>query len=316
MKKIYLLVYFLLLGTPFVFGQLMDDDDNNQLKKIYIAISPFTKSEHIPDHAVEKAYSAIMDIISMNKRFELMDRREMDKLQAERNMQQSEDFQNTFKLKNGESVGAAYYITGNVTEYKAFAYDKKGKLFQANYKVQVRLINVQTGKVIYSELISPRNAPVKPLKSKDEAKWKDNPLEFEAKKIKLFSYPNKERALEDIEKQLLEESQLFVDRLLSNAFPIYIKIHSVLKTNKKGIPSDLQILGGSNLLLKEREVLTMIEETEIKINDKESTKKYTEVGKVRIIKIEGESISVARIIRGNKVIGEKIAQNAKLKVKK
>ena len=176
MKKTLLALTIFLFSFITANAQLIEDDDANQLKKIYIAISPFTKSDNIPDHAVEKAYSSIMDVISTNKRFELMDRRELDKLKQERDMQKTDDLQNSFKMKDGEIVGAAYYVTGNVTDYKSFAFDKKSKLFQASFKVQVRLINVQTGKVIYSELISPRNSPVKPLSSKNAEKWQDNPL--------------------------------------------------------------------------------------------------------------------------------------------
>lgn len=314
MRKTIFVITALLIGLTNSHAQLIQDDESNQLKKIYVAISPFSKSENVPDHAVEKAYSAVMDVISTNKRFELMDRRELDKLQEEKNIQKSESAQNTFKLKDGEVIGAAYYITGNVTDYKSFAFDKKGKLHQATFKVQVRLINVQTGKVIYSELLSPRNSPVKPLSSKDEDKWKENPIDFEAKKGKLFSYPNAQRALEDIEKQLLEESKLFVDRMLSDAFPIYLKIYGVRKANKKGAPLELEILGGTSAYLTEKDNLKLVEETIIKLNDKESTKRYTELGRVRIIKIEGESFSVGRIVKGHKAIAQKMSNNAILKV--
>lgn len=258
-----------------------------------------------------------MDIISTNKRFELMDRRELDKLKQERDMQKTDDMQHTFKMKDGEIVGAAYYLTGNVTDYKSFAFDKKGKLHQASFKAQVRLINVQTGQVIYSELISPRNSPVKPLSSKNEDKWSENPIDFEAKKGKLFSYPNGQRALEDIENQFLLESKTFIDRLLSNVFPIYLKIYSVKKATKKGVPLELEILGGSSAYLFEKDNLKIVEETTIKLSEKESTKKYTELGTVRILKIEGESFSVVRITKGNKaIIGQKLASGAVLKVVK
>ena len=105
--------------------------------------------------------------------------------------------------------------------------------------------------------------------------------------------------------------------MLSNAFPIYLKIYSVKKATKKGIPLEFEILGGSSAYLFEKDVLKLVEETVIKLSDKENTKKYTELGSVKIMKIEGESFSVAKIIKGNKnVIAQRLSNNAILKVVK
>ncbi len=125
-----------------------------------IAVMPFD-SGNDPSTGDAAANEMIASLSSMNAI--VVERRNMDKIMEELSLQQTGLVDKETATKVGKSLGAKYLVTGTVKEFNRPGFTNVG------LKVQARLVDVESGKIIASENTEVEKSDITPAYKRREA---------------------------------------------------------------------------------------------------------------------------------------------------
>lgn len=300
MKKLSLIVF-----ACFYFGGAIAQNE-----KTVIAVLPFvTKIQGVnPDLVQEMVTKQFVK----SGRFDIVDRSKFQKVITELNVQKSEEFLNSKIVDQGKLLGAQYLVTGVVTQMNSTSRDivstkppyTHSRLWDHLITVSYQVIDVETGKAIYSENINAENTAA------------HNASESDAR----------------------DNAQCLLGRNIRYAvmkeFPQEIEIVKIEKTNKKGLPDEVLISAGTNFfdadskgnecdkglidkinIFKKKDVVKLkaYQIEVLTVNGKEA-KREKEIGTLKLKDVEGD-FSVCEVTDGAKEIQEMMNSNQKVLLK-
>lgn len=134
--------------------------------KTRVAVMPFTEDYEevwwVRGRLGTKAATMVTDELINTKKFTVIERRELDKILSEHNLSASGGTSTETAVKLGKLLGVEYMMLGSVRE---FGWDKyggsipgssrllggsRGELYNYNSQISVRMVNVETGEIVFS----------------------------------------------------------------------------------------------------------------------------------------------------------------------
>jgi TolB-like protein len=269
-----------------------------QTEKTGIGVLPFT---YTVGAATEQDAIAISDAVTdgfvRTKRFNIVYRSKVDKIFAGLDLQKSDEYVDEAIVEEGKSLGAEYLIAGNVSSAMPEAIEMTdattGVVSIAGYKaklaINVRVIEVSTGKIITSENFEPKGG------STLEAMAGIAPSKPEAAVAK---------AIKDIEPM--------IDEFVSRNFPVTFFVVEIIET-KDGGAAKILISGGTGFGLKKGDKLKIVELIELEVDGNKLTRKKV-IGEIKVTEVEDENFSQCQVTSGGIEIKNKFEAKARLRV--
>jgi len=121
--------------------------------EVTIGILRFRHSAEVPESAATSVEQFVYSAFTSQQRFRVLERSRIDAVQAERAVQQSNEVVNPTILRD---LGAQYVVLGEVTRAQVGAMSgrKGGTFYHATMAYGLRIIDVSTGTVSYSQEFS------------------------------------------------------------------------------------------------------------------------------------------------------------------
>ncbi len=289
MKKVLLSLFLSITAVQFLYSQ----------DKTSVGILPFT---YVQEAANSKDVNSIQESVAnafvKTKRFNIVDRSKMDALKREKELQKTEDFENSKIAAQGIALGANFLILGHVISAQAESMTtapdpKTGQVtisYKAKLSIVLKVIDVATGQIISSVTIEPKAG------SAFGGMMGMGPSTPEAAISK---------AIKGIEEN--------IDAFVSTNFPASFPIVEIQEKDSKGSATKVMIAGGSAFNLNKGDRLKVVEVTKIDVNGKKLERKK-EIGELKIIKVEDENFSICSVNAGGIEINSKFQAKAKLLV--
>lgn len=283
MKSLFVILTFL-LGLNSIL---------NAQEKTSIGILKFTYDSNTAN--AENAASIqekVMNAFVMMNRFNIVERSKMAAIQEEKNLQQSGDFSASTLSSQGNSIGAKYLILGHVLSAKAerMVTEKNGRdkiTYKAKLSVNIKLIDVATGKILVSQSINPKSGGSLLSGGSSSAAIAVS------------------KAIERIEKK--------VEKFIRKNLPVKFSIAEIQEKNSKGAAKKLLIVGGSDFGLKKGDKLKVLLLSIKEVNGRKIERKQ-EIGKLKIRKVEDENFSSCSVISGGLDINAKFESKASIEL--
>lgn len=224
----------------------------------------------------------VVDVLINSKRFQVVDRTTVDKIQQELEFQKSENFiDSKSTTQQGVMKAADFMVTGKIGAINvARVMNVDGTVGGYKASVNFTLKIVQTSSSLSSEAHS------------FESKGGDKTLSPEKAVA---------AALNTIEPQLVE--------YFATNFPVNVKIAKVL-TVKKDAAATILVAGGSAMGLHEGDKLTVQ-----RIEMLESMPYPSDIGEIKVIKVAGENFAECEVNKGGVPIQALFAAGEKLNCK-
>ena len=219
---------------------------------------------------IETKYSGpitekVVEMLTKSKRFQVVDRTSIDKVQSELEYQKTENFiDSKHTAQQGVMIGADYIVTGHIRQInvsKIMNVDGTVGGFKASLSFTLKIVESSTG-----------------LSTEAQS--------FESKGAGKALSP--ERAVDEAIRTL--ESKL--EDYFANNFPVNVRIAKIL-TTKKDAATTILIAGGKSHGLKEGDKL-IIQKIEIL----EGKPYPTDIGEIKITKVAGDNFSECTILKG------------------
>ncbi len=268
-----------------------------QYDKLHFAVLPFNSNTEDGISYVESVRAQVMETLSADYRFVLLERDEINAAAMEREYQKSEDFIDGKIVEQGKAIGAEYILDGY--------YDAKAN------RLTFSIFDVATG-TLNCSIIADRDLPkeatglVKMLIKIDEGledlnETLDPTYKRQRTHRKATQCPNKNIVVSNI-KQLMKE-----------CFPSSI-YWSVLRPEEetKGKVKELLIAAGTNMGLKKGSIVEVVHRVVEEV-DGLQLERYKSVGWGRVIRFENESFCVIKLEDGMRSIKKLIKAGNKLK---
>ena len=260
-------------------------------ERINLGVLGFSTGSGVSQEDAQTVEQYVVSRLSSDHRFRILDRSRLDAIQAERNIQQVLDTADKTALSD---LGAQFVIMGEVSQVDTTReyIQNAGPQFKSTVTFGLRVLDVSTGEVTYSEQFSTgRNV------------WKNMFSGFNGDKSTRAG--SLDIALGIAGKQL--------DSFLATAFPLTGEIVSVEATDRKGIPSQVLVTLGSEDGLNPASKLGAFLSEAIEAGGRTLIRKKP-VGELAIIRIDGEHLAVFKVVSGGQAISQLIEQGRKIKV--
>jgi curli biogenesis system outer membrane secretion channel CsgG len=258
-------------------------------QKTTVALLPFEKVASFPAES-DAIYEKVKQAFIATNRFEIVDRKNFEKINSEKELQKTENFLNSDIVAQANAKGAEQLVTGRViyvnytkhTTESSFYYD-------CNISFSLDVLDVETGQVIYSATLKPEDSFLNSvLKSSlggnnTQAKAFDNSL------IRM---------------------QKYIDAFIENYFPIHTQILEIVEI-KKEEAKEVLLNVGTQTGTQKNDKYSVIEITTYEAGGK-SIKREVEIGELKVTDVQGAEISSAKVSKGGEAILEKFQSNAKL----
>jgi curli biogenesis system outer membrane secretion channel CsgG len=265
------------------------------------------------DAATEKVTNAFVKL----KRFKVLSRKDVEKLMNEQNFQMSDNVNMESAVQMGNMLGAAFMVMGQMQNVSATEIkDEKGKStnsYTAKVEIQLRIVDIATGEILASK-------DFKGDKGEDAAKGAaviGGLMKAAGAKggvagaIGAASGSNTPAnaafaALNEAEKKIYEWAK--------TAFPVEGEIFEILKEDKKGAATSVNITCGKDIGVKKGDAFKVYIETEMEVAGK-MRKKTTDLGRlvVKNVAEDGWS-SECEVEKGGKVISDNFKNKTKMMV--
>ncbi|HNQ69511.1 MAG TPA: CsgG/HfaB family protein [Bacteroidales bacterium] len=296
-----------LLILSYIFSILTSISGKNN--QITVGILPTTDERGMTNSTTTIISESIINCFSKTKRFQLVDRSKMEAINAEKDLQKTENFIDGTTIKQGNSVGAQYLVTSSVS---SFTSDKKDCSFLLNLKV----INVETGQIRAAEdysikgmaIIAKTGSIVSGTTMLAPIRGLGN-IAGTNQAIGAIQSGNEDAAFKKALENMVEKVDEFVNK---NFVPVYTLV-KILKKDSGGNAQQVLLLEGFDAGLKKGDRLKVDEITQLEVNGKSYTRKNT-IAQLIIRNVEGENFSACEITSGSKELTEKIEQNAIIQV--
>jgi curli biogenesis system outer membrane secretion channel CsgG len=298
----YKQLLFGLALAAFCFSGLQAQDD-----KTKIAMLKFTydKNNGNAEHYATTLQDKVVEGFVKSKRFEMIERNQLDQLMGEMKMQEVASDSQVAKL--GNTLGVQYVILGNVSNVSAgdikgsqswdwnrrssWTYTGSDVGFTAQVAVALRVVEVATGKIKVVETLQSKIGGAGQVGAAMGSLGNFGRLAQAGAKAGMAKSP--EEAVSKAIEKLDEEVMKFIDR----NFPMYVDILEA-KPNKKGDGiGEMEIAVGSEMGFEKGDVLKVV-----KVNQREIKGRKTFsldfLGLVKILQVTGELTSKCEIIKG------------------
>jgi hypothetical protein len=259
-------------------------------QKKTVAISTFEAAENIKIDA--KYIKAIEDkvkaAIKNTNRFKIVDRANYKKLLEEREFQKKEEFIDGKVTSESAFEGAEQIVTGNVSQVSITKKTSKNSYsYKCSISFSLEVIDIATGKVIASEMVEPKQT-------------------FFGDLVSTYDTQTPEKAFFNS----LKGTQKAIDKFVAENFPVTTLIIEITKASPKKAKTLLLNTGNINGA-REKQEFKVVELVPITVNEKQIIRKK-EIGTVRIVKVEGDEISEAKVVKGGDVILARFTAGAKI----
>lgn len=260
-------------------------------QKKSIAITAFeTASRQIPNEYIKAIEDKVKEAFYSTNRFNIVDRTNFNKLKAEKELQKSEEFIDGKIVNQGNLEGAEQIVTGNISQINIVKKrTEKSYYYDCKISFSLQVIDIATGKVLASELVRPKESFMGSVLSKS-----------------LGGASTPEKAFFNS----LKGTQKVIDKFVGKHFPVttmIIEISEVKSNKAKYLLINTGNLNGA----KKNQKFTVIELVNKKVGDKMLIRKK-KIGEIKITKVEGEEISVAKVTKGGDEILTKFNSGAKI----
>ena len=267
-----------------------------QYDKLYFAVLPFNSNTEDGKTYVESVRAQVIETLSSDYRFVLLERDVANAAFLEREYQKREDFIDGKIVEQGKAIGAEYLLDGS--------YDAKAN------QLTFSIYDVTTGALSCS-IIADRDLPkeatglVKVLTKIDEGlenlnETLDPTYRRQKARRQASQRPNKSIIISNI-KQLMKE-----------CFPssVYWKVLRPEEETKSKV-KELLIAAGTNMGLKKGSIVEVVHRV-IEEVDGFQLERYQSVGWGRVVRFENESFCVIKLEDGGKSIKKLIKAGNKL----
>lgn len=255
--------------------------------EITIGILKFQSASRVSDAHTLMVEQYIYTKMTNTNRFQIIERARMDAIESERFVQELQNVEDKTAVND---LGADYVVIGEVTQSgtERQRVSGGGHYYSANISYGLRVLDIQTGSVAYSEQFSTgRNGFFNNLFSGFKG---DNNTPEGAIDI----------AIRQTEKQ--------VDEFITKAFPIVGQVIAIEKSGRRGKPETVLIsLGLQDGMRKKTKLLAYITQ-HIKVDEEDLIHKKT-IGELKFVRNEGDHISVFKISKGANNIQTLIESN-------
>lgn len=238
-----------------------------------------------------------------SKRFTIVDRDKLEALEKEKNLQRTESFMDSQDgFTDGLSKGANYLIDGTIMDVRHSEVKNK---WTSNIAVQLRMLDVSTGEILSTAMVSSDFVPESDLVKKAiKSHFSKNEVKaLEAREEMLQTSKDYQKDAFNVALIRLTDN---VNRFTSSISPLHVEIIS-WDTKK----NELVLGAGSAMGVQSGQIADIVKFSEITIGDQE-VKRSEVIGSAWIIRVDDQNFSVATIIDNLKGIlkvsktGEKI----------
>ncbi|WP_299362370.1 CsgG/HfaB family protein [Winogradskyella sp.] len=260
-------------------------------QKKSVAITSFeTTSSNISIKYVKAIEDKVKEAFYATNRFDIVDRTNLDKLKAEKELQKTEDFIDGKTVQQSSLEGAEQIVTGSISQVDIV---KRVSESSVNYECKIsfslQVIDIVTGQVLASKLIRPKQGFVE---------------SFGSSLIGDNNTPDKAFF------NSLKGTQKAIDKFVNKHFPVttlIIEITEISSNKAKLILVNTGKLNGT----KKNQKFSIIELINKEVNGKKLVRKK-ELGEIKITKVEGDEISEAKVLKGGEAILTKFNSGAKI----
>ncbi|MDG1714558.1 CsgG/HfaB family protein [Lacinutrix sp.] len=278
--KLKLTITLTLLLNIFVFAQ-----------KKSVAITSFeTISSNVSLKYVKAIEDKVKEAFYATNRFDIVDRTNLRKLKAEKELQKSEDFIDGKTVQQSSLEGAEQIVTGSISQVDIVKNTiDNSDSYDCKISFSLQVIDIATGQVLASELIRPKQSFIGGLGS--TLVGGDNTPE------KAFF-------------NSLKGTQKAIDKFVGKHFPVTTLIIEITEASSNKAKSILINTGNLNGA-KNKQEFTVFELINKKVGGKTLIRKK-ELGQIKITKVEGDEISEAKVVKGGEAIFTKFNSGAKI----
>ncbi|MBL4662298.1 MAG: hypothetical protein JKY22_01760 [Flavobacteriaceae bacterium] len=260
-------------------------------QKKTIAITAFeTTSSSISTKYVKAIEDKVKEAFYSTNRFNIVDRTNYQKLQAEKELQKSEAFIDGKTINQTSLEGAEQIVTGSISQIDIVKkINETSTYYDCKISFSIQVIDIETGQVVASELIRPKQSFMGSVVSSSTG-----------------SSNTPEKAFFNS----LKGTQKAINKFVGKHFPVTTLIIEISEASSSKAKSLLINVGNLNGAKKNQEFY-VIELVTMKVGDKDLIRRK-ELGKIKITKVEGDEISEAKVIKGGVAILAKFNAGAKI----
>lgn len=278
MKKVLFAIVFLTL-QHIIIGQ----------DRITIGLLPFSYNSQLNYNDVYTVQEVVLNSFVQTGKFNIVDRNNWQGLQAEKELQSTQDFINNKAIQKGMSLGAKYLIAGHfssITATPMYLIDYITN-YQYNYtliklSLQLKIVNVETTQIVASEMIDV---------------YGGDPYQESTPEL---AYG---RAIANIQPNI----QTFIRKNFGKSMFLIVNAD---KIDKKGKLINVLINGGMGDGLRIGHRLSVIELVTVNV-DGRNIQRSKKIGELKITLIEDENFSIGEITKGD----DEIKQNLLYEIK-
>jgi TolB-like protein len=261
----FISIFIILMLSNVAFSQQNTD------KRRIVAIEKFvSESPTKYDRAITEK---VIEIITKSKRFQVVDRTNLDLIKKEQELQKTEEFFDGNRVQQGAMKGADYQVIGNIRMLNIVRMTSGGDFngYKATLSFNLKIVNTETSESTEAQ-------------------------SFESKGASAQLTP--ERAVDEAIRTLEESMATY----FQEEFPVVLTISRVLKDDD-GDAELVLISGGKSHGLKEGDEF-LVKSVEMI----DGSPYYQEIGRIELSKISGDNFSECEVDKGGKTIMEIIRQ--------
>lgn len=260
-------------------------------QKRSVAITSFeTTSSNISTKYVKAIEDKVKEAFYATNRFDIVDRTNLRKLKAEKELQKSEDFIDGKTVQQSSLEGAEQIVTGSISQVDIVKKTTETTYYyDCKISFSLQVIDITTGKVLASELIRPKQSFLGGIGS---------------------SISGGSNTPEKSFFNSLKGTQKAINKFVGKHFPVTTLIIEITEVSSNKAKSILINTGNLNGAKKNQEFV-VIELINKEVGGKTIIRKK-ELGKIKITKVEGDEISEAKVTKGGDAILSKFNSGAKI----
>lgn len=264
-------------------------------EKISLGIFPFSYAAGTVynENDVRSIQETVATGFIKTKRFEVVDRTLGQVIKIEKEIQKLEEYINGTVVPQGKSMGAQRILAGHVVSSsvdESSYTDDRGKTtlsYSAKITVNLKILDVETGKTTHSEIITGSAGG-------------------------LLDIPRRATPQEAISKAI-ERLNKEVDKFVAKAFPVEFHISEIQEKDGRGNAKKILITGGSAFGIEKGDILSVVEVVDANVGGK-TIKRKTEIGRIKVTKVEDENFSICEVRDGGIEINSRFEAKAPLRV--
>ncbi len=248
-------------------------------QKNTIAITAFEKgSSNLDMQYVKAIENSVKEGFQRTNRFVIVDRTNMRKVKEEKELQKGEEFMDGSTVDQTSFEGAEQIVTGSITSVSIeMKTTEKSYYYVCKIAFSLQIIEISTGKIIANEMIVPKQSFGATL-------WNGTGGATEQEAFFIA----------------LKGMNRTIDKFVGRHFPMSTSILEITEAkNEKAKKVLINI--GSDAGAKKNQIYSVYELTEMEVGGKMIERKR-EIGKLKILKIEGAELAMASVTKGGEEV--------------